>query len=179
MASVVNIRAMALEEPQSFFTSMIDIVFLLLIFFMCATRFRQVEQRLDAFLPKDEGQMNVPVEQMKKPDEIRILIKDNITARQSDSFNVRAMRAATFFLHSKDSQEFTDVNQLEPPLRAAAAANPEQAVIIVPADEVRDHDQLVPFFNVVAVMDVAKRAGIKTIKFQAPRQDVAPTASGG
>jgi biopolymer transport protein ExbD len=32
-------------------TSMIDVVFLLLIFFMCASKFRVLERRLDAFLP--------------------------------------------------------------------------------------------------------------------------------
>ncbi len=177
--ALIDIRSLAMEEPQSFFTSMIDIVFLLLIFFMCATKFRQLEQRLDAFLPKDEGQMAVPVEQMKKPDEIRILVADNVAARESGNFNVKAMRTATYYLGSKDSQPLSDVNQLEPPLRAAAAANPDQAVIIVPADEVRNRDQLVPFFNIIAAMDVAKRAGIKNIKFQAPRQDIVPTAGGG
>ncbi|MCX7806938.1 MAG: biopolymer transporter ExbD, partial [Planctomycetota bacterium] len=98
---------------------------------------------------------------------------------ENSNFNIKAMRTATYYLGSRDSQPLQDVNQLEPPLRAAAAANPEQAVIIVPADEVRNRDQLVPFFNVIAAMDVAKRAGIKTIKFQAPRQDIVPISGGG
>lgn len=34
---------------------MIDIVFLLLIFFMCATRFRIPEGELSSFLPRDRG----------------------------------------------------------------------------------------------------------------------------
>ncbi len=37
-------------------TSMIDVVFLLLIFFMCATKFRQPEGALRSWLPRDRGQ---------------------------------------------------------------------------------------------------------------------------
>jgi len=36
--------------------SMIDVTFLLLIFFMCSMQFKTVEQKLDANLPKNEGQ---------------------------------------------------------------------------------------------------------------------------
>lgn len=36
-------------------TSMIDVVFLLLIFFMCATKFKIPEGALRAFLPQDRG----------------------------------------------------------------------------------------------------------------------------
>ena len=46
------------ELPLSF----VDVVFLLLIFFLCATNFRTVEKKLDANLPKDEGLMSRPVE---------------------------------------------------------------------------------------------------------------------
>ncbi len=41
--AMMNIRSLAMEEPQSFFTSMIDIVFLLLIFFMCVSEMARVE----------------------------------------------------------------------------------------------------------------------------------------
>ena len=50
------------------------------------------------------------------------------------------------------------------------AANPEQQVLIALYDEYREKDQLVPFFNVVALLDVCKMAGIETVKFQAPAQ---------
>ena len=36
-------------------TPMIDVVFLLLIFFMCATKFRQPEGSLSSWLPRDRG----------------------------------------------------------------------------------------------------------------------------
>ena len=45
-----------LEEVVLDLTPMIDIVFNLLIFFMCATKFRTPEGVIEAFLPKDKGQ---------------------------------------------------------------------------------------------------------------------------
>ncbi|MHC4829905.1 MAG: ExbD/TolR family protein [Planctomycetota bacterium] len=44
------------EELDMDMTPMIDIVFNLLIFFMCATKFRTEEGMIEAFLPKNRGQ---------------------------------------------------------------------------------------------------------------------------
>mgnify|MGYP003573854009 CR=1 FL=1 len=43
------------EEVSLQLTSMIDVVFLLLIFFMCAMKFKTLERKVAAFLPKDRG----------------------------------------------------------------------------------------------------------------------------
>ncbi|MGE0708890.1 MAG: ExbD/TolR family protein [Planctomycetota bacterium] len=45
-----------MDEVELDLTPMIDIVFNLLIFFMCATKFRTPEGVIEAFLPKDKGQ---------------------------------------------------------------------------------------------------------------------------
>ncbi|MCX7806764.1 MAG: biopolymer transporter ExbD [Planctomycetota bacterium] len=177
--AMVNTKALAAEEPEAFFTSMIDIVFLLLIFFMCATKFRTLESQLAFSPPREEGVTSEAPPPVPPPDAIRILVADNVAARESESFNARILRTATYYLGSRYSRPFSDVNMLEPPLRAAAAANPRQAVIIAPADEARNRDQLVPFFNVVAAMDVARRAGIKEVRFQAPRCEAVPITRGG
>ena len=67
------------ELPVSF----VDVVFLLLIFFMCASTFRMTEKKLDANLPKDEGLMNRPVK-FEIPHEIRVKIywANNVQKRQ-------------------------------------------------------------------------------------------------
>ena len=49
-------RTAELEEVSLDLTPMIDIVFNLLIFFMCATKFRTPEGLIEAFLPKNRGQ---------------------------------------------------------------------------------------------------------------------------
>ncbi len=45
-----------IEEVKLSIIPMIDIVFLMLIFFMCATKFRTTEGMIEAFLPKNRGQ---------------------------------------------------------------------------------------------------------------------------
>ncbi|MCZ7647110.1 MAG: biopolymer transporter ExbD [Planctomycetota bacterium] len=156
------------DEVKMDMTPMIDCVFLLLIFFMCATKFKQVEKRLDCFLPEDEGQMATPT-QLKKPEELSIFIKDDHTMRGSSDFQTRAMRRASYFLASRDAQPVSDPLQLFDRLRQLSA-NPEQAVLIALYDEENDKDQLVPFYNVVKLIDVCKLANINNIKFQAPAQ---------
>lgn len=157
------------KDPELCFTSLIDIVFLLLIFFMCASRFKQVEMKLDAFLPQDEGQNPVPVQQLKKPEELSIFIKDDHAMRGSSDFNLKATRKAQYYLASRDASPVTDPMQLLPKLQALAS-NPEQEVLIALYNEASDKDQLVPFFNVVKVLDLCKTAGITKVKFQAPAQ---------
>jgi len=49
-------RAAELEELELELTPMIDIVFLLLIFFMVATKFKSSEGMIKCFLPKNRGQ---------------------------------------------------------------------------------------------------------------------------
>ena len=49
-------RRFKLDEVDLDLTPMIDIVFQLLIFFMCATKFRTPEGLIEAYLPKNRGQ---------------------------------------------------------------------------------------------------------------------------
>ena len=153
-------------EPETPFTSLIDIVFLLLIFFMCATKFRQVEQKLDAFLPTNEGQMQAP-QNLVKPEELSIFIKDDHDRRKSEDFNIKATRKASYYMASRQATAYQDPSQMLPKLQALAT-NQEQEVLIALYNETSDKDQLVPFFNIIAVVDICKKAGIQKIKFQAP-----------
>jgi len=48
-------RALGDSRIQADMTPMIDVVFQLLIFFLCNLQYRTFEGRIDAFLPKDRG----------------------------------------------------------------------------------------------------------------------------
>jgi biopolymer transport protein ExbD len=61
-------------EAKMDMTPMIDCVFLLLIFFLCATKFKTLDYRLDASLPKDKGLRNVQVKPPKEIPEFRITV---------------------------------------------------------------------------------------------------------
>jgi len=43
------------EKPELQMTPMIDVTFLLLIFFLCSIRFRLLDGKLSAYLPRDRG----------------------------------------------------------------------------------------------------------------------------
>lgn len=154
------------KDPELCFTSLIDIVFLLLIFFMCATQFKKVEEKLDAFLPF-VGPCPPPAKVIP-PEDLTIFVRDDAVLRQSDSIDIKSMRRATFYLASRDATPVNDVNRMLPVLRQLAE-DPGRRVLIAPYDEGTGKDQLVPFFNVVKVVDACKASGISNIAFQAPR----------
>jgi biopolymer transport protein ExbD len=60
------------EEAKMDMTPMIDVVFQLIIFFMCNIKYKVLEGRLDAYLPKDVGVNTAPAEQIEK---VEIMIK--------------------------------------------------------------------------------------------------------
>ena len=60
------------EEAKMDMTPMIDVVFQLIIFFMCNIKYKTLEGRLDAYLPKDVGVNNAPATQIEK---VEITIK--------------------------------------------------------------------------------------------------------
>ncbi len=55
MAMSENAKSMAQEEAKMDMTPMIDMTFLLLIFFMCNLNFKTMEGVLPSYLPKDVG----------------------------------------------------------------------------------------------------------------------------
>ena len=56
------------QEIKPDMTPMIDVTFLLLIFFIVTLKFKILEGRLDAALPKDRGTSNAPAEEIDKID---------------------------------------------------------------------------------------------------------------
>lgn len=155
------------DRPIEFnFTSMIDVVFLLLIFFLISSRFKQIEQRLDTFLP--QGGITQGPPPVSEP--VTIFVKDDHLLRQSADVDMRSQRKATYYLASRDANPLTDMAQAYPVLRQLAQANADQEVLIAPYDERVDFDQRVPFYNIVRAVDVCKEAGISRISFQAPAQ---------
>ena len=67
------VEDMAKEEVKMDMTPMIDVVFQLIIFFMCNIKYKTLEGRLDAFLPKDVGVNSAPATQ--PPEKVEVVIK--------------------------------------------------------------------------------------------------------
>jgi len=61
------------EEVKSDMTPMIDVTFLLLIFFIVTLKFKVLEGRLDAALPKDRGTSTSQAEEVEKIDILMVV----------------------------------------------------------------------------------------------------------
>jgi biopolymer transport protein ExbD len=65
------------DENEAFalnLTPMIDVVFQLIIFFMCAMKFKTLEKKIEAFLPKDRGLAKTP-DRIEEKVTIKVVIK--------------------------------------------------------------------------------------------------------
>lgn len=71
----------AQEESKADMTPMIDVVFLMIIFFICI-EFKVLESKLDAFLPTDKGSQNTVVE----PEE-QLSIKIHVEAKGTADYD--------------------------------------------------------------------------------------------
>ena len=157
--------------------SMIDVVFLLLIFFMCASNFRTTEKKLDANLPKDEGQMARPVT-FEIPLEIRVKIywANNNPTRQwpfgqcihsptlalpPSVHQVPVSLAGAHIVIQVGKKQCGDLNDLYKKLSEITARQPDTPVLI-------DARQAVPFKWVLGAIDACARAQVENVKFQAP-----------
>ena len=135
--------------------SMIDVTFLILIFFLCTSTFKTMEQRLDAKLPKKDGQQPIK-NRLKKVEEIRVKIA--LRDKDRPSSGVRLV---------VNSYPVGGLNEL-----ARKLAELHQAMSDIPV--VIDGRQNVPFRWILGAVDACARARITDVKFQAP-----PVEGGG
>ena len=139
------------EQEWELPISMIDVVFLLLIFFILASKFRQVENRLEANLPKDEGPKNIKVE-LKEIDEV--LIRVTASDTQRETYPIIQVRKREF----RGKGAF---GELEAFLKGVHGTKSDQAIVIQGKPDV-------PFWMVVRVLDACAFASLTNVKFQAP-----------
>lgn len=69
-------RDAAKAESKMEMTPMIDVVFLLLIFFLCTIKFKILEGKIPAYLPKDVGVNATPIDKELEKIEIHITRSD-------------------------------------------------------------------------------------------------------
>lgn len=70
----------ATEETKIEMTPMIDVTFLLLIFFMCSIKFKVLEGKLQTYLPKDVGVNATPIDKVLEKVDVRI---DRVMTREA------------------------------------------------------------------------------------------------
>ena len=132
-------------------TPMIDVVFLLLIFFVCAA----AGQVRESVLPTE---MTAPgsVESTEPVEREPWIVEVWLTLR-SDNFGSTTIEM--------NGRQYPNVEALSDPLTALAELSPESPVIL-------DNGPQVPMRDVIAVYDLCRRAGYQSVNFAAKAGDV-------
>jgi biopolymer transport protein ExbD len=122
-------------------TPMIDVVFLLMIFFLVASKLDEADRAIDVVLPQASA---------AKP-----------LTSQPREFIVNIDRAGGYYAGARP----VPLDELRRLLRQTAADNPERQTVIVRADENTAHK------FVVAAMDACVQAGIEDYQVQSAGQE--------
>ena len=128
---------------------LVDIIFCLCVFFMCSFKFRQLEGKFDAWLPKTQGPPDKQSPDVVVPSEMRVaLFWDEITRTVTRRFGARVV---------------TDDADMERTIVAArdawAAKGHADAPLTI------DADVRVPWSEVTAIVNLARRSDVGKIEF--------------
>lgn len=105
------------EEVRLSITPLIDVTFLLLIFFMCAMKFKTLERKVAAFLPKDRGlaktkikleekqKIQVELKRTREETQTRVKLLDAQIGVDDEGFRLLDERIRT--IHSSPGNEDT------------------------------------------------------------------------
>ncbi len=138
------------SEERMEMTPMIDVTFLILIFFMCTLRFRSLESKLAAYLPHNEGLNDV---RDNAPEPISIVMWAKVIPTTGD--RVLAYRVGPRICGSLDA--------VEARIAHLHAADPERVLALDPRDGVLQGD-------VVALLDRALGVGFEQLRFVGHRE---------
>jgi biopolymer transport protein ExbD len=134
-------------------TAMVDVIFCLCIFFMCSFHFKQLEGRVDAWLPKEKGNQNGPPPPLIL-EEIRVFMRWD------------AARSATVrkVVRNEVSSDQELVDAILAMKRDYEKAGKSLFPVIV------DATPDVPWQDVVHVVDLCKGQKLSMIEFAEPMQ---------
>jgi biopolymer transport protein ExbD len=138
-------RNKAREGIEMQMTPMIDVTFLLLVFFMCTIRFRLLDGKLDTWLPRSEG-VNANTEMSKMLERIDISLE-------------QAGYVPEGFVVLLNGRRMFDLDQLCSMLTRFRLEDPAAEVIVRPGEGIE-------YSHVVATVNECLRAGLTSITFR-------------
>jgi len=145
------------QEVKLDMTPMIDVTFQLLIFFMCTIKFKMLEGKLAAYLPKDQGVNNTPMEKPLDKMDLRILTSG--AHEGQDPRFPRKKRKIQDITYYVSGFRTTDIKAFKAKVAAIHKASPETKATLAP-----DEDTLTDY--VVKVMDACIEVGLTDITFK-------------
>ncbi|NOT31534.1 MAG: hypothetical protein HOP15_13890 [Planctomycetes bacterium] len=128
-------------------TPLVDVIFCLCVFFMISFKFKQLEGKFDTWLPKGKGSEGMP---------LSAVIQEVRVALFWDETNNKSIRKV-------GTRIVPDDGELQQLIEAAHDGfvrldKPDVPLTI-------DGDLRVPWEDVISVMNISKRAGMKQIEF--------------
>lgn len=164
-----NLKRLASEEAKLEMTPMIDVTFLLLIFFMCTLKFKTLEGKLAAYLPKDVGVNTSEAEPLEKV-AIELRVRNEGTKLNAAGTGPWDGRPSSRFSYGPDrlieykvgTRTTNSLKELEARLREIFQAQPERPATIDPRHGANYED-------VVGALDAALNAGFTSITFVGAR----------
>lgn len=164
------------EEIQELqLTSMIDVVFQLLVFFLCATKFPDPEALLKSWLPRNQGLRASQPTQLELEDARLVLRadgKDKITCQRPDLQSPTGFRPFTQMvtndLFTNQKESIPNWNQVEGYLVGAKKNFSEVGEGTKGLPVIIDFDKHVKFKYVSKVLDICAKLNITNIQIAAP-----------
>lgn len=153
-------RQVALVTVDMNMTPIIDVVFNLLIFFMCQIKFKQLEGKLDSYLPTDRGAMTTQITEMLEDISIRLSVKGENTIIAVNGKPVATLPIPRANAEGKwvVGEKPPVLPELERMVKMLHDKQPDVAAIVEP-------DRNVPTGHVVAVVDACLVVGHNKINF--------------
>ncbi|MHC4942510.1 MAG: ExbD/TolR family protein [Planctomycetota bacterium] len=139
-------RDCAAEEVRIQITPMIDVTFLLLIFFLCSIKFKMLDGKLATYLPKDRGAASSYPHLLER---IEISLKKSLPG---------PLGFQVFF----NGLRMKDLRELFFRLRAILETDDDLKAVIHPG-------QGIEYGDVIKVVNECLRAGLREITFSRPR----------
>jgi len=168
----------ATEETKMELTPMIDVTFLLLIFFLCSIKFKILEGKLQTYLPKDVGVNASPVDKMLEKIDLRIERRDQRDTLNLDDIEVFkkwktrgwAVEEVKITLQGETMESLDQLQRALEDLRerVPAPTDPDEE------DELKMNIEAMKgaiYEDVVKVVDVAIGAGFTSITFRGIEMD--------
>lgn len=156
-------RTLGEARIQADMTPMIDVVFQLLIFFLCNLQYRTLEGRIDAFLPKERGAAHgdttlvTPVEvtlRVALPGERRDPLDPTHPWSGEGPYELVG-RELLYGVGPRRTRALVDVERW---LTELAASSADRSLVLDPREGAL-YDDVVP------VLDLARTAGFESLRF--------------
>ena len=135
-------------------TPMVDVIFCLCLFFMCSFHFKQLQGKIETWLPKDRGVFQGPASSGLTKDEIVVVMRWDGT---QTTRKVKGYGAA-----GSDGELIQNIRSIAD---GFDKSNNTWPLVI-------DAGPDVPWQDVVNVMDLCKGNNIERIEFGAPQREI-------